>query len=61
MRERLDTERRDDGQPIEACSPERMAEFLLSNAVDAEDYAETVEEVRKMGLDPDSIPHEKPG
>ena len=46
--------------PVEVYSPERIAEFLLSNAVDADDYAEAVEEVRKMGLDPDSIPHEKP-
>jgi hypothetical protein len=48
-------------QPVEVYSPERIAEFLLSNAVDAEDYAEAVEEVRKMGLNPDSIPHEELG
>jgi hypothetical protein len=30
------------------------------NAVDAADYAEAVIEVRKMGLDPDTIPHDKP-
>ncbi|MGH9361444.1 MAG: AbrB/MazE/SpoVT family DNA-binding domain-containing protein [Thermoanaerobaculia bacterium] len=46
--------------PIEIYSPERKAEFLLNNAVDAEDYAGAVEEVRRMGLDPDSIPHLRP-
>lgn len=45
--------------PVETYTPERRAEFLLSNAVDADDYARAVEEVRKMGLDPGSIPHEK--
>ena len=45
---------------VEVYTPERKAEFLLSNAIDAEDYARTREEVRKLGLDPDSIPHYKP-
>ncbi|MEW6542113.1 MAG: AbrB/MazE/SpoVT family DNA-binding domain-containing protein [Nitrospirota bacterium] len=46
--------------PVEIYSPERRAEFLLSNAVDAEDYARARKEVQKLGLDPDSIPHYKP-
>ena len=46
--------------PIETYTDERKAEFLLSNAVDAEDYARAVEEVRAMGLDSDSVPHRKP-
>lgn len=46
--------------PLETYSPERRAEFLLSNAVDAEDYARAVREVEKLGLDPDEIPHKKP-
>jgi AbrB family looped-hinge helix DNA binding protein len=46
--------------PVEKYSPERIAEFLLSNAIDAADYASAVEEVKRMGLDPDSIPHKKP-
>lgn len=46
--------------PIETYSLERKAEFLLSNAVDAADYARAVGEVRELGLDPDSIPHAKP-
>ncbi len=45
---------------IEIYTPERRAEFLLSNAVDAKDYAAAVEEVRKLGIDPASIPHHKP-
>jgi len=46
--------------PVEAYSPERVAEFLLTNVVDAKDYAKAVARVRKMGLDPGSIPHIKP-
>ena len=46
--------------PIEIYTPERKAEFLLNNAVTAEDYAWAVREVRKMGLNPGSISHEKP-
>ena len=46
--------------PIEVYSPQRRAEFLLSNAVDKRDYAKVVKEVRKMGLDPDTISHHKP-
>jgi AbrB family looped-hinge helix DNA binding protein len=46
--------------PIEVYSPERKAEFLLSNAVTAEDYASAVAAVRAMGLDPETIPHPRP-
>ncbi|MBI3986029.1 MAG: AbrB/MazE/SpoVT family DNA-binding domain-containing protein [Lentisphaerae bacterium] len=46
--------------PLESYSPERKAEFLLSNAADAADYAEAVKTVRKMGLDPAKIRHRKP-
>jgi hypothetical protein len=45
---------------LEDYTPERIAEFLLSNAVDAEDYAQAAAEVRRMGLDPDKIHHQKP-
>jgi AbrB family looped-hinge helix DNA binding protein len=45
---------------LEVYPPERKAEFLLSNAVDEEDYAEAREEVRRLGLEPDSIPHSRP-
>ena len=46
--------------PLERYSQERKAEFLLSNAVDGEDYARAEEEVRKMGLDPTAIRHRRP-
>jgi AbrB family looped-hinge helix DNA binding protein len=46
--------------PLERYPPERKAEFLLSNAVDAEDYAAAVETVRAMGLDPERIAHHRP-
>lgn len=46
--------------PLETYTPERRAEFLLSNAVDAEDYARAVKLVRGMGLDPAEVPHQPP-
>jgi AbrB family looped-hinge helix DNA binding protein len=46
--------------PVERYTPERKAEFLLSNAVDANDYRRARKEVRKLGLDPDCIPHVRP-
>jgi AbrB family looped-hinge helix DNA binding protein len=46
--------------PLEIYTPERKAEFLLNNAVTLGDYKWAVKEVRKMGLDPGKIPHEKP-
>lgn len=45
---------------LELYSVERKAEFLLSNAVDDEDYARAREEVLRLGLDPDSVPHVQP-
>ena len=47
--------------PVERYSPERKAELLLSNATDEADYRKARKEVRKLGLDPDSIPHRRPG
>ena len=46
--------------PLEIYTPERRAALLLSNAVDAKDYARAVKAVRRLGLDPDKIPHHKP-
>lgn len=46
--------------PVEIYTPERKAEFLLSNAVDADDYRAAVSKVKKMGLDPSAILHSKP-
>lgn len=45
--------------PIERYSAERKAEFLLTNATSKRDYQRAREEVRKLGLDPDAIPHRK--
>jgi AbrB family looped-hinge helix DNA binding protein len=46
--------------PVEMYDDARTAEFLLSNAVDADDYAAAREEVRALGLDPDAVAHRKP-
>lgn len=46
--------------PTEKYSKERVAEFMLTNAVDASDYEKAREEVCKMGIDPDSISHRRP-
>jgi AbrB family looped-hinge helix DNA binding protein len=45
--------------PIEVYTPERRAEFLLNNAVDSEDYWRARAEVKRTGLDPDSIKHRR--
>ena len=42
----------------EIYSPQRTAEFMLNNAVDAVEYDDAVAEVRAMGIDPDSVPHQ---
>jgi AbrB family looped-hinge helix DNA binding protein len=46
--------------PVERYTPERKAEFLLSNAVDASDYRKARNSVRKLGLDPDKVRHRRP-
>ena len=46
--------------PVETYSAERRAEFLLSTAIDEADYAAAVKEVRRTGVDPDTVPHRKP-
>jgi AbrB family looped-hinge helix DNA binding protein len=46
--------------PMESYTPERKAQFILSNAMDKADYAMAVRRVLTMGLDPDTIPHYKP-
>lgn len=46
--------------PVERYTPERKAEFLLSNAVNEADYRKARTAVRKLGLDPDSIVHHRP-
>lgn len=46
--------------PIESYSKERIAQFILNNAIDADDYRRAVEQVRSMGLDPERIDHDRP-
>ena len=46
--------------PVESYTDRRKAELLLNNAVDAADYKALRREVRELGLDPDSIPHQRP-
>jgi hypothetical protein len=46
--------------PAEKYGPERRAEFLLSNATTDSDYRKARQSVRKLGLNPDSIPHRRP-
>lgn len=46
--------------PVEVWSAERKAAFLLENAVDQKDYAWAKKQVRRMGLDPEKIPHGRP-
>lgn len=45
---------------FEEYTPERIAEFLLNNAVGADGYAVACAEVKALGLEPDLIPHLKP-
>ena len=46
--------------PVERYSPQRKAEFILSNAVDESDYCKARRAVSKLGIDPDSVPHRRP-
>jgi hypothetical protein len=46
--------------PVQVYTPERKAQFILSNAFDAADFTGAVEAVRAMVLDPKTIPHFKP-
>ncbi len=46
--------------PVERYTPERKAEFLLSNVVDDSDYRKARKTVRKLGLDPDKVRHRRP-
>jgi len=46
--------------PVETYTPRRRAEFLLNNALDGADYRKARAETKRLGLDPDKIPHRKP-
>jgi|688.fasta_scaffold179862_2 bifunctional DNA-binding transcriptional regulator/antitoxin component of YhaV-PrlF toxin-antitoxin module len=43
--------------PAQTYTLEQKAEFLLSNAVDDDDYKKAKKEVARMGLNPDKIKH----
>ena len=47
-------------EEAEEYTPERKAVFLLEACYTLEEYARAREEVRRMGFDPDTIPHEPP-
>jgi hypothetical protein len=42
---------------VEIYTPERLAEFFLSNAMDKKGHLEAREEAERMGIDRDSIGH----
>jgi len=46
--------------PVEKYTPERKAKFLLSTATSEADYRRARKEVKKLGIDPDAIPHRRP-
>src|SRR6185437_4331144 len=46
--------------PVERYRPERKAEFLLSAATTRSDYQKVRKAVKKMGIDPDHVPHQPP-
>jgi bifunctional DNA-binding transcriptional regulator/antitoxin component of YhaV-PrlF toxin-antitoxin module len=46
--------------PVERYTPERKAEFLLANSVGEADYRKARRAVKKLGINPDSIPHPRP-
>ena len=46
--------------PVEKYSLEHQAEFLLSNATTPADYQRARRVVKKLGLDPGSVPHRRP-
>ena len=43
--------------PAQTYTLEQKAEFLLSNAVDDDDYEKAKKEVARMGINPDKIKH----
>ncbi len=53
--------REEDLELVEIYTDEREAEFLLSNAVDKDDYERAAASVREMGLDPEQDVGPLPG
>jgi AbrB family looped-hinge helix DNA binding protein len=52
--------RRSSDSSVHIYTQEEIAEFLLNNSVDEKDYRENREEVRQLGLDPDTVSHHSP-
>jgi len=46
--------------PIEVYSLERKATFILESWLKPEDYPKLRAQVRRMGIDPDKVPHTRP-
>lgn len=44
---------------VEVYTPERQAEFLLNNAVTAAEFDEALAEVRALGVDSATVPHQE--
>ncbi|MGB4594165.1 MAG: AbrB/MazE/SpoVT family DNA-binding domain-containing protein [Coriobacteriia bacterium] len=44
---------------VEVYTPERTAEFMLNNAVDAAEYDAALDQIQEMGIDLAGIPHQK--
>lgn len=44
---------------VEIYTPQRKAEFLLNKAISKKDYVWAVKEVKKLGVNPETIPHQK--
>ncbi len=47
-----------DWPEVEIYTPERIAEFLLNNAVNEREYRAAIAEVIQMGIDPATVPHD---
>jgi AbrB family looped-hinge helix DNA binding protein len=47
--------------PVERYTPGRKAEFLLSTATTEKDYQRALKEVKKLGVNPDTVRHRRPG
>lgn len=55
-----DGEAWDEEHGVEVYTPKRVAEFRLNNAIDQEDYEGALAEVRRLGVDPMTVPHDPP-
>lgn len=44
---------------VEIYTPERTTEFMINNAITAEEYDAALADARAAGIDPDTIPHQQ--